>query len=803
MIDFKVLKKYGTDDTAIKALFRESDENPEREQVFERLVEKKESVRKRGSSLEDLQDEKHKLSDKERDELWEKFSDKMDHKRKVFIDRIESRIHEGRLRGLKDYRFFYATDLAWDSQPAIEEKVPLTLFAQGKLTEKDCIKDLEEATGVSDYVVEDEGGHKHLQLGRLHDVAMNLVRPFITRRVAAQVSKYAKLYPFYKYESRLKTDTGNLVGAALSQRVDMISDQYGYRHEFIQVLRRSYLHTSAVSFVESSWDRERQIRLDANGEEESYTSKEGLNFVHPHIARVFQDSAYPLSSLNHDSGINYVGYWDVMRKQDVWGNSGYFNRDTIKQYSKNSSVYSSYKTFFDIYYPDMVVGYEEPSDVATVLARDNSRKDNQGLLAACEDDQSLFVTTYFEKIIPKEVGIGDYPHPVWVRLILANDCTVIHGEILPSKPAAVMEYNRDDSRIRAASMAHEILPFQDQVDNLFSQLVYLMRLESFLLLSVDTDLVSEEIRDELKTFVQNGRYHSQALLAEFSSSNQEQLQGKNQLRDTPFKFQATDLRSQIVTTVEGITKMIQLLEKTQMMSPQELGQFNQRETSASEVFEVANTTNAIHGFLSHGPDEYRAAMKEIIYESLIARGEDTVYVPVVETFQDAVIEGAGFKIQEKAKGLVIDGQSQEGWLISGSKKALVHEYLFNSRDGSERTVSREVANGLLQFLGSMMGNEQFINMIGPEQMAKLIAESFRLLGTTLNLKLDPEQQGVVPPREILDQVMQQVQQNSQVLAQLQQAIQQAVGAEQALPTPPQVPAVDPATANAAQALTFQ
>jgi len=587
----------------------------------------------------------------------------------------------------------------------------------------------------------------------------------------------------------------------------MISDQYGYRHDFLQVLRKSYLHTSAVSFVESSWDREQQIRFNEDGEEEVVTTKEGLNFVHPHITRIFHDSAYPLSSLNHDSGINYVGFWDITRKGDVYANPAYFNRELIKQFSKYSSQYSSYKTFFDIYYPDTILSYVEDTDYASVLVRDNNRKDNQGLLSSCEDDQALFITTYFEKIIPKEVGIGDYPHPVWLRLILANDNTVIHGEILPSKPGAVLEYNRDDSRMRAASMAHEILPFQDQIDNLFSQLVYLMRLESFLILSVDTDLVPEEIRDELKSFVEKGKYHSQAMLVEFSSTHEEQLHNKNQTRgDVPFKFQATDLRSQIVTTMEGISKIIQLLEKTQMMSPQELGQFNQRETSASEVFEVANTTNAIHGFLSHGPDEYRAAMKEIIYESFIAKGEDKVFVPVIETFQDKVIESAGFKVKGKARGVEIEGQIKDGYLITGSKKKLIHDYVFNSRDGSERTVSSEVANGILQFLGAMMGNEMFVNMIGPDQMTKLIGEAFRLLGTTLNLKIDPEAQGMAPPQKVIEQIAQQVQQNTQVLQELQQLIGDAVGQARELPGNQPVPVPVPVPVSAPpspeQALTF-
>lgn len=786
MIDYTILKKYGSDDTALAAFFREGEgqSSPELQKVFEAtVVERLEAERGKGMSLEDLDAGKDKLPEKERDEAWADFLKRHGAKKKSFIKRMKSRIEEGRLKSFKQYRFYYAADLAWDGQPALEEKIPLTLYAQGKLTSEQCIKDITAANKSSEYVVKDKDGKQHLSMGRLTDVAINVIRPLITRRVAAQAAKYLPLYPFFKYESRAKTEKGNLVSAALSQKVEIISDQFGYRQEFLQVLRRSYLHTSVVSFVESPWETQYQLRANPSAKtgEERVLVREGVNFVHPHITRVFSDPSYPLASLNHDTGIEFIGFWDVWRKKD-FNNPQYFNTDQIKQLGpKTYQTLTNAKTFFDLYYP--TISMERKLDRATQLAQDNDRKETQGMLAACKDDQAVVVAVYFEKVIPKEIGVGSYAYPVWMRLLVANDDTVIHAEFLPSRPGCVLEYNRDDSRERASSMAHEIMPYQDQADNLFSQLNYLMRLESLLVIALETSRMGKEEAQSIEEWVKHGRYHSEAILVKYKEAVEEELHGTTpgDKRKPLFEFLTSDLQSQIVTTIEGITRILELLERNQMMSRNELAQFNQRETSANEVMEVATTTNAIHGFLSHGPDEYRAAQKEIIYESLVAKGEGDVNVPVVDSFQDEVIQEAGFKVNGTADGVSVDGQLHKGKYITGSPTALVHDHVFNSRDGTERTVSSDVANSILQFLSAIAGNDTFLGMIGPEQMGKLIAEVFRLLGTTLNLKIDPEGSGFVPPQQVLDQLMQQVQQNSQLLQELQGAIGDAVAEAKELP----------------------
>jgi len=782
MIDYEVLKKFKTTNKSLKAFFlaREKDNPPEAESLVEREIARLESLR------ED-EGEDEPLSEKAEKQVRKEYLRKLVAKKDKWIQNIHDRLDEGRLWNLNNYRFYFAADLAFDGRPVVNETIPLTLYAQNKLNVQECAKQLEEVLGedeAKEYIIKESGGKTSIDLGRFSESALNLIRPFVTRRVAAQTNRFANLYPFFKYEPRAKTHVGNLRSDAVSQRVEVITDQYGYRPEFTQWLRKCFLHGHTVAFVESAWDREKQYRknfLESTSdawELEEVITKEGVKFVTPHPSRVFYDMASPLSSVNYDNGVEYLGFWDVVQAKDIQRDSGYFNRNEIKTASALDDLYTSYQSFFDAYYPDTVIKFPAPTESATQIALKNERKTNTGLLTDAEDDQAVFLATYYEKVIPKDKGFGDYPHPVWVKLVIANDDTVVHAEILPSTPAAYMGYNEDDGRLLNAGMAHEILPYQDQADNLMSQLVYLMRLESFMILAIDVDSLEDDAREYIKKFVKTGRFHSEALIAEYSSGDEEELRGKNPVRDSPFKFQTSDLHAQIAETFRGITNIIGLLEKTQMFSPQELGQFVEREVSASEVVEVANTTTALFNFTSQGPDEFRAAMKRILYESLMASGKNEVYVPIVDTYPDDVIRAAGFKVTNPEEIENYDVQSnllEVQQTITGSKNSLVHDYIFNSRDGAVRTQSVEAAQAIFQFLGTITGNEAMVKAVGQKQLFEMITEAFRLSGTTITLKLNPESEGDQQTPEgapSMEEILQVIQQNAQGVQELDGAVTQ-------------------------------
>ena len=190
LIDYDILKKFGTTNDAIKALFTATVEKPE---LFK--------------------------------------------KRKEFEDRIQNRIQEGALWGLKNHQFYQAADLAWDSNIITKELVPLQLYAQGKITfaaVKEALKDVSPDTRAK-FVKKDPNGNEiGIDIPAFHKVVVNLVRSLITKRVGSLSTRYVKQYPFYEYEPLSTSYVAKLRGDVLSQRIEMMTNQYDYRHDLTQ-----------------------------------------------------------------------------------------------------------------------------------------------------------------------------------------------------------------------------------------------------------------------------------------------------------------------------------------------------------------------------------------------------------------------------------------------------------------------------------------------------------------------------------------------------------------------------------------
>ena len=134
---------------------------------------------------------------------------------------------------------------------------------------------------------------------------MNMVRSLVTRRLAAQSSKYSNLYPFYKYEPRGNRPVDKLKADVLSQRVDIMADDYGYRNHDIQVLRNALLYAQSIDFVAAKWDIQYSIdgaSYDKENKEwinvKTSIDKEGLQWVTPHPLRAFYDTSAPVSAIN-------------------------------------------------------------------------------------------------------------------------------------------------------------------------------------------------------------------------------------------------------------------------------------------------------------------------------------------------------------------------------------------------------------------------------------------------------------------------------------------------------------------------
>ena len=665
-------------------------------------------------------------------------------------DEVRSRVHEGVEWSARNANPYMAVDLAWDSQTVNKTTIPLQLYAQGKISMSECAGQLSQH-GISDEFCErDETGEvKNVNVARLYEVSMNLVRSYTTRRVAAQVSRFNNLYPYFKYEPRSTALPAKLRGEALSQRVEIMVDQFGLRHNFTQYIRDLFLYGHSVVFPREAWTRDVQWRYarDEYGETkeiESFVTREGLDYFNPHPTRVFHDQSAPLAGLNTDTGPAWVGYWDVVRYDSIRDNSNYWNVGELGYESTLFGIYGQYAQFFNFYYDPTILNFPSSIIKSDALSPfQNERVSTSGLYSAEQADKGVFLTNIFMKINPRDRGVGNYPFDVWIRLVVASDDTIIYGEFLPSIPAVYGGLNENDSRVVNNSMAMEIMPYQDQLTNLLSQMLLNMKIGLTQIWAIDKDALDEETKEYIEKAMKAGDYYVNPKLLMFSGQRMTDMgiDTKNFIN----VIQA-DMKSNVNNSMQAINQLLGIVERMMVLSPQEVGQPAPREISATEVSEMATSVESIYSFVSEGVDEMRSGMKKMIYEHLVACSTSEFDVPVKNRYSSDTIKNAGFTPSDED----YDQAEPMARNVIGTPASLVHEYLFSSRDGPERSSNMKAAETLTQLMGQILQIPPIIEAVGKRRLFNLMNEIFRKSGAGFDMKLELEEgedEAFAPPQE--------------------------------------------------------
>jgi hypothetical protein len=689
--------------------------------------------------------------------------------RERFQDLIESRIHEGVFHSCKNHTLHLSVDLAWDSLPINKTTIPLLQYAQGKINIEQAATKLEGlGDETRDKFVEynDEGHVKSINVLRLYEVSVNLIRSYITRRVAAQVSRFSNFYPYFKYEPRGTDSASKLRAEVLSQRVEIMAEQFEYRHTFSQVIRNMFMYGHSVVFPMESWTRdvqwrEREDALGGDDKVESYVLREGVHFVNPHPTRVMWDHSSPLHNINSDLGPRWIGYWDIVRFSDVRENPAFWNMSDIQYTNTISDQVGRYRDFFDYYFDGTVLSMPRLKDD---FAFGNERTSKIGIYTSEDEDKGMFLTNMFMRVNPKAEKIGDYPHDVWLKLVVASDNTVIFAEFLPSIPAIYGGINQNDDRVANCSMAHDLMAYQDQMNNIMYALLHHMKIGMMKILSIDEDALSDDEKEYIRQSLDEETFYAKPKAFYYSGSKMQDLGVNSQNFISVIDVQA-ELSQGINTSLQAVLQLLNLVERLLILSPQELGQAAPREISATEVSEIANTTNSIYSFISEGIDDMRSGVKKMLYEHLVSCSTTEFNVPVKGRYSADTVEAAGLDLDDTDD----TDPMPRGRNIVGSPVNLVHEYLFSSRDGAERNRDTQSAQILTQLFQQVSSIPDVAAALGKERMFDMLNEIFRLSGAgyDLNLELDDGDQADVGM------------QREQFITQLQEImpkVEQAIGA---------------------------
>lgn len=736
-----------------------------------------------------------------------------DHKfRKEIEDRIENRAFQGAMFNMRTYQVYAASDLAWDGHVITKEVIPLIQYAQGKISVKACDRQLQKLSPEmrKQFCKCNERGEvEEIRINDFCKVWVNLVRSFITRRRASMTVRYTSQIPFLKYEPVSTSYTARLKADVLSQRVEMLVNQHNIRHEFDQIALEELLYGHTVAFPSCGWEKEYGYRKSilADGlnsttdfKIEQYLEREGFCLSRPHPSRVFYDNSCALSSINADNGCEYIGFWNVVRYRDIYKNTKYYNREAVTYNTAWSDLFQSNLPYFELYFADAPINFPNPSAGADIAGR-NDRSNNVGRYTGELKDSSVVLTEYREKLIPKDHGFGDYPFPVWVRFVVAGANTVIFAEILPSTPGFYFGYNENDNRQVNTSFAHEIMPWQDQASNLLTQLLYTQKSGLIKILSLNTDIMTEEQKKAFDAIVSGDTYYSKPIIIEYSGTKAQAEVGLQ--TNNIMNLEETTMLDDVSVFFSSLLRILELAERVLNFSPQELGQPAPREISATESSMIENTTNAIYDFLGVGLDEGLAALKKCYYESLIAKGSEQIYVPAANRYTPETVRNAGFEFRNE------DSNDESSTNIAdtarlniiGDKQSLVYEYIFSGRATSERVSGARTAEVMVQLLAQLIQIPGLLQDMGKGQLYKMLNAIVRSsgIGIDVRFEMDEGESDSLPnPNQVDDreqikdafaQLAQRLGATEQQLAQINQLLQSA---GQAAPVGAQVVGEQPA-----------
>lgn len=691
-----------------------------------------------------------------------------------FQDRLWMRIQSGRDYNRRHWKDFHAIDLALDSAfhqvtPTLVQSLidsdPSSAEVEGKL----------QAWGINlNSVIEDipdpkdpTKRQKRFNINAFNEIKIGLVKSYTTIR-HAKIMNDRRTVPFLPYNPAISTVVSRMQCEAISDRVEVMNNQMGYFDAVSQATFQCLAYGYSFLFPMEEWYREVQevetkkashFTDKENGRFYRVT-KEGIRHNCPHPAKTYSNRAYKPSTINTDTGVDYSGYNRIMPFKDLRENEGFWNRDAIS--FGNTTWWTEGSAYFDAIFGGCVISPPSaPSGGAGAPTGNDREVQNAMFYNQSMDDKSVMVTEHFEKAVPKEIGIGDYDCPVWFRWVVAGDGTIVYGAPLGYSPLIYFHYDQDANRERNASLALEILPFQDHVSNLISQFLLTVKQNLTNVNFYDADVVDEGAANLFKNFGQKFyqayvwiKYNGHKLKKTLGSYGSSTTTGIDKVFHS-HRFQPQDTSGQL----QGIKVCLELLERVLTMSSAEAGQAASHELRKDEVAVINNSSSSRLKFTGIPVDQGMDTMKIQLYEALMNYGEADFVVAVSHTpeLDKKKLEEIGFEFIDDS---ILDRRDKKAPLRVKRKDALLINAFMGHRDSIDRTNNGEVAVSLAQMLAAWLSNPAIFQVVGAEQTVELVNKINQLAGMPRDFILKADGNGQAPgapPEDFQKQVAMAIQ----------------------------------------------
>ena len=688
---------------------------------------------------------------------------------KALVQLIADRQHEGKLRNLTDYKVWHAVDLAYDATWNNSTSAILRSIIDSGDTEIEILQSLKQwGLNPECLFCKDEtvaGETKWIpNYPLLYNVTIPLVRAYLTIRLA-NIFNERNTTPLFVYQPAKYNAENRLLCEILTSLTESIATDYGYPATLRKWIFNALMYAVAIKFPMESWDK--QTQEDADGKE--FTVKQGVRPIIPHVSNTYYDLNYPLHTLNTGTGCSYAGYWTVMRWGEVANDSVYWNTDKVPYGENWLDANHAWANYFTEVAP-CTLPFPNIKEAGGGGKRETNREKMINTYGRNDYDKAFFIGYQFAEIIPSEWDLGDYNHKVWFKFTVGADDVIMFAEAFRYRPIDYIGYDSDDGRGRNSSLAQEIQPAQEMVSNTLMQYLSTIKRNLTNITFYNTEAVDSEQIKQLRQ-----RSQSQYQMINFLGFDAYKMEKAGVDLQAVFKTM-TFPYADTTQILQSLNTVISMLERTLVMSAQEIGAAASHQQGNKEIEIINNSTSNRVAYTSSSIDEGIDAWKRQIVEAAMCHmttDEIEAQISLDIPNLDAELEKLGFsKVDD-----ITPVPGQKTITVRGKLDKLKLTQFISRRADKDRKTDVAVAQAMMQAVAAVANNQTLSAVIDPTSLVHLVELAAKLAGADDDFKF-----GVNPDAAVAQQVQ-------KIVGQIQTQIMGAVEKEIAKPAADAVAAV--------------
>ena len=664
---------------------------------------------------------------------------------KALVELIADRQREGKERSLTDYKQHAATDMAYDAPLNNSTSAILRSILDKGGTETEIFNALKTWGLNPDCLfcgVKQENGDMKWtpNYPMLYNVTIPLVRAYLTIRHAT-IFNERNVTPLFDYQPSKYNAENRVLCEIWTDLIESIATDYGYSSTLRDFIFNPLMYSLALKFPMESWDVQKQEGADGL----EYIEKEGIRYVVPHITRIYYDMNFPLHTINTGTGCSFAGYWTIMRWGDVDSNKLYWNTENVPHGTNWLDPNAAWANYFEQVYPCTM-------DFPEMRTRGRKETDREKMIQTYgknDYDSAFFVGYQFVQLVPSEWDLGDYDHKVWMKFTIGADDVIMFAETFGYRPVDYIGYDADSGRGRNPSLAQEIQPSQDMASNILCQYLSTIKRNLSNITFYNTEAVdSEQIR---KLNERSQSQYQQLNFIGFDAYRMEKagVDLANVFKSMTFPYANT------AEILQSFNTVLSILERTLVMSAQEIGSAASHQQGNKEIEIIAsNTSNRVSytaSFVDEGIDAWK---RQLVEAALCHMKADEVEAQISADIPDLDkhLETLGFERKDEAPPM----PGQKTITVTGKLSGLKLTQFVSRRADKDRKTDMAVAQAMNQAIAEISRNPVLAGVVDPTSLVELAELAAKLAGADDDFKLRLNQDAVASNQ--LQKAIQQIEQ---------------------------------------------